>query len=260
MAIKSATSELILRRASKRVSTYRRGSRLLNTGSSACSARSTCWAPCRARKSADTGTSSRSQAKIALSESTPSSGQVSITTGQGAWSACLSATRRRVMTFTPLPSSVSSLVNSRCAGQRITPLAVICATSSSGRWRMKNAYTESSARRGCASNTPDRCACGSRSMPSGRTPRCAIPASRLSAVVVLPTPPFWLNTAMIVIAARLQHLPTHEGDRDLGEDHDREDREQDERDTIPLEQVERSVERHAYTAGTDEAQHRRLAD
>ena len=36
-------------------------------------------------------------------------------------------------------------------------------------------------------------------MPSGRCPRRAIAASRLRAVVVLPTPPFWLNTAMTVM-------------------------------------------------------------
>src|SRR5258706_4810657 len=33
-------------------------------------------------------------------------------------------------------------------------------------------------------------------MPSGRCPRWAIPARRLRLVVVLPTPPFWLKTAM----------------------------------------------------------------
>ncbi len=39
----------VLRNKSGTQSTYRRGSRRLNTGSSACSARSTCWAPCNAR-------------------------------------------------------------------------------------------------------------------------------------------------------------------------------------------------------------------
>src|SRR6266536_4496906 len=37
-------------------------------------------------------------------------------------------------------------------------------------------------------------------MPSGRCPRWAIAASRFSAVVVLPTPPFWLNTAITVMS------------------------------------------------------------
>ena len=55
----------------------------------------------------------------------------------------------------------------------------------------------SSASRGCTPRMCDRWPCGSRSMPSGRAPRCAIAASRLSAVVVLPTPPFWLKTAMV---------------------------------------------------------------
>src|SRR3989441_1282642 len=130
--------------------------------------------------------SSRSQAKIAFSDRTPSNAQQSMTTGPDACSGCLRATRRRVTTLTPLPSSVSSLVSSRCAGQRTTPLAVICATSANGRCRMKKAYTESSARRGCVSKTLDRCACGSRSMPKGRCRRCAMPARRLSADVDAP--------------------------------------------------------------------------
>ena len=40
-------------------------------------------------------------------------------------------------------------------------------------------------------------------MPSGRAPRSAMPASRLRAVVVLPTPPFWLNTAIVAIGTRI---------------------------------------------------------
>src|SRR5437588_3485868 len=38
---------------------------------------------------------------------------------------------------------------------------------------------------------------GSQSMRSTRRPRAARAAPRLMAVVVLPTPPFWLTTAMI---------------------------------------------------------------
>ena len=43
-------------------------------------------------------------------------------------------------------------------------------------------------------------------MPTGRWPRRAMPARRFSAVVVLPTPPFWLKTAMIAIAPSIPRL------------------------------------------------------
>src|SRR5687767_381936 len=39
--------------------------------------------------------------------------------------------------------------------------------------------------------------CGSRSTTSTRWPAAASAVARLTAVVVLPTPPFWLATAMI---------------------------------------------------------------
>src|SRR6185503_5509249 len=42
-------------------------------------------------------------------------------------------------------------------------------------------------------------ACGSRSMRSTRRPSFARPALRLTAVVLLPTPPFWLTKAMVCI-------------------------------------------------------------
>src|SRR5579871_3341224 len=41
-----------------------------------------------------------------------------------------------------------------------------------------------------------RCACASRSTRSTRWPRSARAAPRLTAVVVLPTPPFWFATAI----------------------------------------------------------------
>src|ERR1051325_12082174 len=43
-------------------------------------------------------------------------------------------------------------------------------------------------------------ACGSRSMSSVFLPRMASAAARLTAVVVLPTPPFWLAIATIIDA------------------------------------------------------------
>ena len=45
--------------------------------------------------------------------------------------------------------------------------------------------------------------CGSVSMTSTRKPACANEAARLTAVVVLPTPPFWFATVMIRGAAGL---------------------------------------------------------
>ena len=44
-------------------------------------------------------------------------------------------------------------------------------------------------------------ACGSRSTRSVRLPRSASAAARLIAVVVLPTPPFWLAMATIIESA-----------------------------------------------------------
>src|SRR4029453_14409350 len=41
-------------------------------------------------------------------------------------------------------------------------------------------------------------ACGSRSMSSVLRPRIASAAARLTAVVVLPTPPFWFAIATII--------------------------------------------------------------
>ena len=46
-------------------------------------------------------------------------------------------------------------------------------------------------------------ACGSRSMSSVFRPRIASAAARFTAVVVLPTPPFWLAMATIIVAVRL---------------------------------------------------------
>lgn len=40
-------------------------------------------------------------------------------------------------------------------------------------------------------------ACGSKSMSNVEWPARASPAARLTAVVVLPTPPFWLMRAMV---------------------------------------------------------------
>src|SRR5512143_1367676 len=86
------------------------------------------------------------------------------------------------------------------------------AMSASGRWRTKKLYTDSSASFACAPNTCERCACGSRSTPSGRWPRRAIAASRLRAVVVLPTPPFWLNTATTVMRREARPCGDYTGD------------------------------------------------
>src|SRR5512132_4196594 len=44
-------------------------------------------------------------------------------------------------------------------------------------------------------------ACGSRSTSSTLRPRSARPAPKFMAVVVLPTPPFWLATAMTRVIA-----------------------------------------------------------
>ena len=59
---------------------------------------------------------------------------------------------------------------------------------------------------------------------------------------------------------RLQQPLAHLRNADFGGDHDDEHRNQDQRDAIPLKQVERGIERHADAACADEAEHGRLAD
>src|ERR1700680_4019468 len=53
------------------------------------------------------------------------------------------------------------------------------------------------ARTGSSPRPEVELACGSRSTSSTECPISASAAPRLMAVVVLPTPPFWLTTAMI---------------------------------------------------------------
>src|SRR5262245_31938825 len=55
-------------------------------------------------------------------------------------------------------------------------------------------------------------ACGSRSMSSVGLPRSASAAARLMAVVVFPTPPFWLAIATIMLGERAEGLYREGGD------------------------------------------------
>src|ERR1035437_865244 len=48
-------------------------------------------------------------------------------------------------------------------------------------------------------------ACGSRSNSRTRRPTAATQAARLTAVVVLPTPPFWLATAITLVGTRKEY-------------------------------------------------------
>src|SRR5437868_7056847 len=53
--------------------------------------------------------------------------------------------------------------------------------------------------------------CGSASTSSTRCPQFAIIAARLTAVVVLPTPPFWFATAIdFIFARKLTYYPHDE--------------------------------------------------
>src|SRR2546429_8542441 len=65
---------------------------------------------------------------------------------------------------------------------------------------------------------------------------------------------------MTVMRESLQDPLANDGDDDLGQDHDYENCEQDDRNALPLEEVERRIERHAYAAGTNQAEHRGFAD
>ena len=69
--------------------------------------------------------------------------------------------------------------------------------SSSLESRMSTSYIESSKDRPSIPRPVVALPCGSRSTTSTRKPISARPAPRLTAVVVLPTPPFWLATAMM---------------------------------------------------------------
>jgi hypothetical protein len=46
-------------------------------------------------------------------------------------------------------------------------------------------------------------ACGSRSITRVRAPRAAAMAARLQVMVLLPTPPFWLNTTRFMTDSRI---------------------------------------------------------
>src|SRR2546427_2793915 len=65
---------------------------------------------------------------------------------------------------------------------------------------------------------------------------------------------------MTVMRESLQDPLANDGDDDLGQDHDYENCEQDDRNALPLEEVERGIERHADAAGADQAEHRGFAD
>src|ERR1022692_749195 len=66
----------------------------------------------------------------------------------------------------------------------------------SGRSSTRTLYTDIVPARWSMSSAVDAFPCGSRSTTSTRDPCCASDAARLTAVVVLPTPPFWLAIVM----------------------------------------------------------------
>ena len=67
--------------------------------------------------------------------------------------------------------------------------------SSSEQSRMRTSYIESSKLRASIPSPVVAFPCGSRSITRTRNPSSARAAPRLTDVVVLPTPPFWLATA-----------------------------------------------------------------
>src|ERR1035441_1036511 len=66
----------------------------------------------------------------------------------------------------------------------------------SGRSSTRTLYTDIVPARWSMSSAVDPSPCGSRSTTSTRDPCCASDAATLTAVVVLPTPPFWLAIVM----------------------------------------------------------------
>src|SRR5882672_3670096 len=139
------------------------------------------------------GIRTRSEAKIPERDSTPSIGQQSISTGrlpsQPASSPCLSLFRMSG----PLPNKESTLISSICAGMSSPPKRIGRTTSLSGLPALKYA-NRLSPLEAPGLRIELRWDCASRSTSSGTSPRRASAAPRLSTVVVLPTPPFWLKT------------------------------------------------------------------
>ena len=66
---------------------------------------------------------------------------------------------------------------------------------------------------------------------------------------------FVANFVLVVLYYALADL----GDHDFRHDHHRKNGREHQRDAVPLEQVDRGVQRHAKAAGADQAQHGRFA-
>ena len=107
------------------------------------------------------------------------------------------ARRRRVSRLNAGTSSISAPARSRLAGATNRPLTSVGSMQfSSGTSCISTWYIDVSRPRFSMPRPVEALPCGSRSMISARWPSSARQAPTLIVVVVLPTPPFWLATAM----------------------------------------------------------------
>ena len=182
-----------------------------------------------------------------------------MTTGPGIAPGARSACRSRVTMFTLLPSCESSFASSKARRAEHDAAASDARDVVERPLLHEEAVDRAAlATLGWTPKTCDRCACGSRSMPSGRCPRRAIAASRFSAVVVLPTPPFWLihRDYRQKSASTRPPRPAPASRSARRTITHREYRHQHQRDPIPLEKIHRRVEGHADAAGADQSDDR----
>src|SRR5947209_7334550 len=135
-------------------------------------------------------------AASALSVSTPSDGAQSMNTKSKHPSSWSSRSRRMTSRPTTPASSTSAAARlmSEPATQRFS--ATLRRTSASGRELTSTSYIDGDLPSGSMPRWVVAWAWGSRSRTQTRWPRRARAAARLTAVVVLPTPPFWLMIAI----------------------------------------------------------------
>ena len=146
--------------------------------------------PCRARKCGWSGMKTSLAADRALSVSTPSDGAQSMHTKSNDPSSCNSRSRRITSRPTTPANSTSAAARlmSEAASHRLS--ATLRRTSASGREWTSTSYIDGDLPSGSMPRWVVAWAWGSRSMTQTRRPHSARAAARLTAVVVLPTPPF----------------------------------------------------------------------
>ena len=164
--------------------------------------------PCNASTCGWRGMRTSLAAARALSVSTPRDGGQSMRTKSNSSGSAFSASRRIISRPTMLNSSTSTAARSMWDGtiQRLSRTA--CRASAIGVDCVSIEYVPGQSAAGSSPRWSVRWAWGSRSMSITRWPASARAAPTLTAVVVLPTPPFWLMVAIRLIGPPLPMRPS----------------------------------------------------